>query len=158
MSNDVSTTQSFPPRARESDVAVLQANLKFTVTIQNNLPYDFKLAADAYLTQGSTDDYPKGTIESYDTSDANAGKYHGKGGVEGVVGYVIPNTQKAIVVYFGNVGLENPVNYVDVFDTQSIQWGSSLVDTLKYSKKPKVSATIKINGVDQTVVVSVHCR
>jgi hypothetical protein len=71
---------------------------------------------------------------------------------------VIPTTEKAIVVYFGNFGVENPATYVDVFDTQSIAWGSRLVNIMKNSRKLNVSATVSINGDHKTAVVSIYCR
>jgi hypothetical protein len=70
---------------------------------------------------------------------------------------VIPTTEKAIVVYFGNIGAENPATYVDVSDTQSIAC-STLVDIMKNSRKLNVSATVSINGDYKTAVVSIYCR
>jgi hypothetical protein len=131
-------------------------NLRITATILNNLPYDLKLIRD-YVSKGAEDDYPKATIEGYDTTDANAGSYHGKGGTEGVVGYLIPYTDQALIVYFGNLKVYNPVLYVYAMNASSIKkWDDIFVHHIKGPKQTSVKVKITIDGTDWPVVVSIY--
>jgi hypothetical protein len=132
-------------------------NLRITATIVNNLVYSFTLIQDC-LVKGSKDGHPKSTIEGFDATDANAGKYHGQGGTEGVVGYMIPHTDKSLIVYFGNVGIVgNPVVYVYATKASSIEkWDDLFVHRIKEAEQTSIIENTNINGTDYVIHVSTY--
>jgi hypothetical protein len=129
------------------------------VTIYNNFDSDMNRINDPYLSSGaSVAKQPQRTIEGFDTTAANGGTYTQPGGVNGIIGYTIPYSQKVVIVYFANMGSNTPVSYVYVTEKDSFTWGSDLLDTVKNGRKTSVVTQIKVNGDEQSWQVSVFYR